>query len=372
MKSGRSLLELAQEIQSQKERKQDLTISTDSITVVPTGDTANPVAFQVAAQGKFEGATLPIRPLALNQVAEHTKIPAVYAQRMAAEQPALLATNLNTWLHSGKPQRRLVRGLDGNARAFLSDRYQRIDNFDVANAALEALQKEFRGDLEIRSTEVTESRLYIKATIPAIRREIKSRRTGVIGRDGRQVGDIVEAGVMITNSEVGLGAVNVSKYAYELWCLNGAVREKSKRFNHVGSKIQGDEIGYLSDDTIQAGDRFDLLRIRDAIKNAFNEEDFDQYVARLQGATEDQIEAKHAVHAVEVLSNKLTLSKTEGASILEHLIAGGDLSRYGLFNAVTRSAEDVASYDRATELEAFGQKVIDLNDNEWSEVAQAA
>lgn len=56
--------------------------------------------------------------------------------------------------------------------------------------------------------------------------------------------------------------------------------------------------------------------------------------------------------------------------ILGHLIAGGDLSLYGLANAVTRHAQDVQSYDRSTELEATGYKIITMQPSllkRWNE-----
>ena len=46
--------------------------------------------------------------------------------------------------------------------------------------------------------------------------------------------------------------------------------------------------------------------------------------------------------------------------MLKHLIKGGDLSAWALANAVTRAAADLESYDRATEFEALGGKVIEL------------
>ena len=47
----------------------------------------------------------------------------------------------------------------------------------------------------------------------------------------------------------------------------------------------------------------------------------------------------------------------EASGILGHLAAGGNLSRWGFANAVTRYAQDVESYDRATELEKLGGKL---------------
>jgi hypothetical protein len=76
--------------------------------------------------------------------------------------------------------------------------------------------------------------------------------------------------------------------------------------------------------------------------------------------------------AVEVLGNRLSLTQDEQSSVLRHLIEGGDLSQYGLINAVTRTAEDAKSYDRATELEMAGAVVLDLKPTEWRDLALAA
>jgi len=41
-------------------------------------------------------------------------------------------------------------------------------------------------------------------------------------------------------------------------------------------------------------------------------------------------------------------------------------------NAVTRTAEDLESYDRATEFETFGGAIVDLPRKEWQRIAIAA
>jgi hypothetical protein len=46
--------------------------------------------------------------------------------------------------------------------------------------------------------------------------------------------------------------------------------------------------------------------------------------------------------------------------VLRHLIVEGDLSAYGLGNAVTNYSQDVGGYDRATEFKALGGKLIEL------------
>jgi hypothetical protein len=277
---------------------------------------------------------------------------------MRDEYPQLLADNLNGWFNF-KPERRMVRALDGKARAFLSDSFRRIDNFDIATAAIPVLY-DFKG-IEFRSMEITENRMYIKATLPSLQREIKSAR----------VGDVVEAGIMLTNSEVGLGMWSVSPYALYLWCLNGASREGGKKWRHVGGKIGGEDMQYLAEDTVKASDKVDLMVMRDTIRNALSEASFEKWIESVQETTAQPITGRVSA-AIEVLSEKLVLNSGEADNVLQHLIRGGDMSRYGLMNAVTRTAEDAVDYDRATQFEAFGQTIIDLPANEWREIAEAA
>ena len=65
-------------------------------------------------------------------------------------------------------------------------------------------------------------------------------------------------------------------------------------------------------------------------------------------------------------------NESERAGVLRHLIVAGDLSGYGLVNAVTHYSHDVEDYDRATEFEALGGKLIELPSSEWKELAEAA
>ncbi len=350
MKIGRSLTDLAQEIERQADAKRDFIVDTRQARMQDDGQTLT-----IENTGDF-----PIQDLALTQIGERVGVPTKYLRRMQAEAPALLAQNVNHWFEH-KPERRMVRTLDNRARAFLSDRYMRVDNFDVASTVLPVLFQ--TKGLRILSTEVTEHRLYIKAASTEVVGEIKSRR----------VGDMVEAGVMITNSEVGLGAIKVTPFAHFLVCTNGMTREGGKRWNHVGRAADfGDDVQeLLTDETKQAEDKALLLKVRDTMAAALDQNVFNAWLEKLQGATSEKIEGD-PVKAIEVLSNKLSFGQTEKSSVLRHLIEGGDLSRYGLINAVTRTAEDLDDYTRASDFEAAGGTILHLAPSEWREVAMAA
>lgn len=359
MKTGKSLQQLAAEIERQAESKQDYLSDTRELSLdhdlkLRIGGTANN-DFQDAV-GRFQPTETTHR-----QIAERVKIPAKYYERMRQDSPSLLRDNVNHWF-AEEPSRRMIRTLDGNARAFLSDRYQRIDNYDVANVALPIMLEEAdKANMEIVSCEITERKMYIKAVTPRIQGEVA-------------VGDIVQAGIQITNSEIGFGKAVVTPLMYRLWCLNGCtVNDAQFARSHIGARADiGDALyGLLSDEALEADDNAILLKMRDVVRGAFNEEVFNGWLAKMRETTEHKIEG-NPVKAVEVLGNKLGITQGESEGVLRHLIEGANLTQYGLLNAVTRYSQDIESYDRASDFEAMGGKVLSLPANDWKEVAQAA
>lgn len=58
--------------------------------------------------------------------------------------------------------------------------------------------------------------------------------------------------------------------------------------------------------------------------------------------------------------------------VLSHLLEDGDMTLYGLANAVTRYAQDVDSYDRAIQLESAGYDLITMPLHQWNHFNQAA
>ena len=349
MKTGKSLLELATEIERQQGAKRDFAADTREVRM-ETGGMVPEIA--------LAGESFPASRIAHRQIGERVGIPAKYYNRMLSEAPALLAANVNHWFDN-KHERRMIRTLDGEVRAFLSDRYQRIDNADVAGMVLPVLAE--IEDLKIASAEITGSRMYIKAVTSRVTDEVR-------------VGDEVQAGVMITNSEVGLGAITVAPLVMRLVCLNGMVLpDNTYRKHHVGARANQEEAIYemLSDETRAADDRAILLKVRDVVKASLDEAVFKRTVERLRQAAGERIEGDPA-KAVELLSNKFSFSQGETGGVLRYLIEGGDLSQYGMIQAVTRLAQDPDDYDRATELEAAGGRILDLPAAQWREIKMAA
>lgn len=150
-------------------------------------------------------------------------------------------------------------------------------------------------------------------------------------------------------------------------------REDSKaRRNHVGRAVGGsDGAEIFATDTLRADVKAFLLRLRDVIRATVDQGQFDAIVQQMADAAAQPIEGD-VVQVVEVTAKRLALSEGEKSGVLRHLIQGGDLSRWGLANAVTRAAEDCTDYDRASDLEALGGRLIELPQASWREIATAA
>jgi hypothetical protein len=146
----------------------------------------------------------------------------------------------------------------------------------------------------------------------------------------------------------------------------------SQKKHHIG-RIAGEDseaIALYSNETIAADNKAFLLKLRDTVRSAVDIARFSQVVEQMRELMTIRL-GENPVKTVDVTAKHLGLSQGESGSVLTHLIQGGDLSGYGLLNAVTRTAQDVESYDRATELEIAGSKVLGISKSTWREIAFA-
>jgi hypothetical protein len=345
MKSGLTLTQLATEIERQAASKKDYIADTRALTM--KDDTKHGVILNGANGG------MPLQATAHQQLATTLGIPKPYYDRMLKDAPDLLAANANRWLEK-EPQTKMVRTLDGHVRAILSDRFRPLDNLDLAQAILPTL-----GKLEARveSSQITEHRMYIKA--------VTERITGEVKR-----GDSVQMGLVISNSEIGEGRLAVESLIFRLVCLNGAIMGTVTKRAHIGGRITGHEAiddarEYFRDDTRAQSDRAFFLQVRDTVGGVLTQERFDKHLLTMQDAQAEKLPAD-VPGVVELVADKYSMTETEKGGVLRHLIEGGDLSAFGLANAVTRLSQDVDDYDRATELEAVGGGIFALPAKTWS------
>lgn len=344
----KSVIDLAQAVEDARKAKRDMIADSRQLTVQNDGTT-----LAVNGQGVF-----PIDDYSHHQIAARVGIPEKYAAKMREEAPDLYATNVNRWFKQNV-ERRMVRTLNGKVRAFLSDRYQRIENEKVLATILPIFQQ--HPELQFQSLALTGSRMYLKATLPTIRGEVK-------------VGDIVEAGIEVRNGEIGNSMFEAWPFANRLVCKNG-MRFPVGGFKklHVGGRADTTEDVYemLTDETLAADDNAFLLKARDVVMATLSETTFQKLLGKMKEAAGEKIDGDPR-KAVEAVTELLSLNETESGSVLRNLIEGGDLSRWGVANAVTALANDTDDFDRGDELQGFGGRIVELGKAEWKEIAKAA
>jgi hypothetical protein len=365
MKTGKTLTELAAEIERQQNAKKDYVVPTEKISFVIDDVDNKPAGIRMAF-GDHDA--LAINSIAHQQIGEHVKIPKPYYDRMLTEAPDLLATNIDRWFKQF-PAARMVRTMDNRARAFLSDKFRPLEYFDLAEAVMPTL---LEMKLEIMSCDITETRMYIKAVDPRIKQDVPSGRK--IGDGSHVFFDTCSPGIIISNSEVGYGRLSVDHGIFTKVCTNLAViAQAGMKRTHLGARHEITENLELmmSDKTKAATNKAIWMQVRDVVKAAFDEMRFKTHCDKLAGMATQKIEGD-PIKVVEFSVKKFGATETEGKTILKHLIEGGDLTRYGLLNSWTRAASDLQSYDRASEFEKVGGYIMELPKNQWMEMAQAA
>lgn len=352
MKQQLTINQLAASIADRSARKHDVVAPTTLLDIT-----------EDASQLLVEGIPYNLTGIAHEQIGDHTGIPRGYYEKLRTQAPDLLGANIRRWFNQ-HPAQRLVRvlkgseGETGTARAVLSDKFLRLDDEEFASTVLPIIGQ--KPGAEITSCAITEEKTHIKFIVKNLEREIK-------------VGDPVNFGIAFSNSEVGRGRLEAKLLINRLVCSNGAVvAEEGWSRTHVGAR-QGkrDLREVFALDTIVADGRASILKLRDFADQLLTDERIDAVIGRYRETTGVQI--KKPETAVQVLGKTAGLLESEQVSVLQHFINGGDLTAFGLQNAVTAFAQaEEISYERAHELEQLGGKLINLKATEWKEVLKEA
>jgi hypothetical protein len=362
MKQGKTLTELAAELEDQERRKMDFITDTRKLSVNLQDE--GPAQLVVPDVGRFA-----ISNTAQSQMCSRLKVPAKFYNLMEGgtmrERDALQEV-MNARLQE-HPSNRMVRTFKdddrGTARAFLSDRYRRIDNTELLlKAAMPALQSQ--GNMKIASCEVTDSRMYLKVVFPDMQGE-------------PIVGDVVRSGIIISNSETGLGSLKVERMVERLVCLNGMIVGSAMRRFHIGKSQDEGLMDILSDEALEADDTALWLKVRDAIAAAADPVVFADTIGRLSMSAELRVPNPPA--AIKMLAKRFGFNEDEEQGVLTALINGDEVlnrlavkqTQYGLIQAVTAFSQQIDDYERATDFEAFGGQILDLAPSEWKTIVKA-
>lgn len=360
MKSGMSLVDMAHELERQREVKRDFVADTSQVAM-----SEDAKVMRLGDIGEFA-----IKPHAHKQFATKLNVPVAFYERMVNSHPDLIAGMVNQ-LMVREPQKAMFRTLDNAVRSVQSDSFRPLDNYDLFDAVYPAL-RDYGATVE--SCNLSDTKFYIKCLCPWLDRELPMPEGLKMGVGHNIFLRRVVGAIVISNSEVGMGALSVSPAMFERQCTNLATFKDSGYGKiHVGKrKGQEDSVfEYLSDATRRLDDAAVWSRVRDVVKATMEGRVIDDIVAKMTEARGDMIEGDPA-KVVEVFAKKNAMNDDERGGLLRHLTNSGEMTRYGLQWAVTRLAGDVEDYDRASELERLGGQVIELPRSEWKVLSKAA
>jgi hypothetical protein len=301
-------------------------------------------------------------------------IPSAYLKRLRAARPDLYDANINGWLHGGvtdstrryepdsrKFLLRAFRGDDGGegvARAFLSDAYGIIDNFDVLVAAMDGI-KQSGAAATIDRCDLSDRRMYVRVSAPEVAALAPQLLAGYRSPFSGQSGDelpIVHAGFVISNSEVGNGAYTLTPQVVVKVCSNGMTRTvDAMRRTHIGERM-GEGVVTWSQGTERKALELISSMTKDAVATFLDV----SYVQRVVDEVTEQAVTPVRPEAVSEVTKRLRFSDQEASGVLDHFIRGGQTTAGGVMNAVTSFSQEIRDVERAYEVEALGMEALAL------------
>ena len=326
-----SLPDLIQTVNQQERQKKDHLVESSQLSVT-TRDNQT----YLNVPGRYS-ESYALNDTARAQLATRLEIPYRYAEKLRMEEPRLLDQNLNT-LFRRSNEKRLIRTLGSQCRAVLSPSYRILDNYAFLGTVLPMLAQ--LPDAKLNEAYLNETHLHISLVFQSAQGYVKP-------------GDPVRYGVMLANSEVGMGSLSVWSFIHRLVCSNGLVITEadgpSVRRIHLGKRIE--------DLTKLPSDREVWLEYGDVVSATADNKRLPQILHRLQIAAQTPV-MEAPEDAVEKLAKRFQLTKDEGERVLSRYIAGSDLSTWGLVNAVTEAAKEADTIQRRVEMQTIGGRML--------------
>lgn len=381
MKKNLSIIELAEALRTQASQKYDVIVNSSRLHYYQgklridnlKGDGVSDLLKDVGGI-KLDSEQLPaympsheFNPTSIfeDQICEKLRIPREYFRRMSDDQKniILLDHNVNQWLSQSTDNfliRTFINESDpslNTARAMLSSSFKMIDNFDILMTALEAV-RESGVELKIDSCDLTDKKMYVRFTAPSVEIQAKELLKNYRLPNTSQTGEHgIVAGFILTNSETGHGAFTITPRLMIKVCNNGMIAKRdSLRKIHVGGKMAESEIVW-SEETNQKQLELVQLQLRDAIKTFITPE----YVSK---AADFILSAnkvlEHPIDTVKNVTKELQFDTLKADSVLNFFVQSGDMTSFGVAQAVTLYAGREASADDRFELESSAFEVVEL------------
>ncbi len=263
-----------------------------------------------------------ILPWAKRQLAWKLQIPIRFYNRLERDHPQLLNTILTTLLEKSE-DRYLVRTLNGEVRAILSDKFKAYESYDIFSSVLDYAMK-INKNITFKSAYITD--LFVELEL------VDQGRVYKIDIDGKP--DLYYTGISIKNSEVGYSAFEVNILLYRQICSNGLISpmfNKNFRRIHIGRKVEDEE--YWNEDLI-AENRYLINELNNLVHSAFDENNINKILEKLSEYSKQSIPS--SIKFIDASKKVLGLSEQEKDMIWQNLESK---TRFGFINAITQTAQ---------------------------------
>jgi hypothetical protein len=282
---------------------------------------------------------------AQDQTIGETPLPKKYYMKLAENHMDENIQHLNMWLHEGDPHR--IRTVGDHYRAIMSPSYQSYDNYDVfvsvagvvkaANTMRPLTQK----PLEFYRADVTEQKLYIHL--------VDEGRSFDLGSPGKP--DTYHPMLVVKNSEVGSGALDVDGGFFRYICENRMIHGSLWKKIHRGEKM---DIGIYSFDTLKAMSEVVRKQLRDIITSSVASDSlWDKLMIGMKESKEVTLE--DPVTSVHKVAGEFDLTKAEEDQVIKAMMGDTTVEAqdkntvYALIQGLTL-AEKTMSKDRGYEI----------------------
>lgn len=274
----------------------------------------------------------PLNKYSLSQLGTKIGVPASYLQKCIDNGRCdLAADNVNSWVEDYDKDL-FIREYDGHVRGILSSRYAACDTPDILRVLKDTVDL---NNYKVKGSFLNEERLHLR----------------LVGKEMLPIdGEDLFPGLFIDSSDVGKSVLTVQFGIYKQVCTNGLVVSQGG-----GTLFEQKHIGIKLEDF--HNDLFNSLKLVDSLcehsmqliescrkksgkykVSRMSEEDFDAFIAQIQGQTK--------------------LSRESSGKVIDLMREKYGDSKWGLINSITEVAQDF-TLERRLELEKIAGRMLE-------------
>lgn len=267
--------------------------------------------------GQAEREAFSLSETATCQLCQKLEIPVRYYRRLSGDMQAVVA-NYDLNRQNGKSF--LLRGKSEWIRAFLSAEYVAYNNSQIAQTAESLLRN---AALSVKSFVLEESHMFLK----------------IISEDIHDLESGLKAGIMIGNSEVGMGSVSVEPFVFRKPCTNDLIVSQEKSFRHAHIHLTAYELTRRMAEAVSEG-----FKVASSVLDAF--------LKTREVKVVDPLEVIRKIAEERQFSQKIT------DEVVSSYLVEPEANWFGVINSFTNAAQRLAPLQRI-EMERFAGTLLE-------------